>query len=90
MVTGRKYRVYSQSEYDALKKRVEAGAKFLEGKWFDAQYLREQAHYNEMAMSLYLWDLDHGIIEAGIKQMIANERREHAQTNPRPQRGGQH
>ncbi len=76
MVTGRKYKVYSQDEYDALSARVERGARFLEGKWFDPAYVREVAHYNEMAMSLYNWDLDHGIIEKGILQMkerVSNE-----------------
>lgn len=76
MVTGRKYRVYNQQEYEALKQRVEKGAKYLEGKWFDPKYKREQAHYNEMAKSLYDWDLDHGIIEAGIEKMILEEKRE--------------
>lgn len=74
MATGRKYRVYNQQEYDSLKKRVENGAKYLEGKWFDPKYKREQAHYEEMAQSLYDWDLDHGIIESGIEKMIREER----------------
>lgn len=89
MATGRKYRVYNQQEYDALKKRVENGAKYLEGKWFDPKYKREQAHYQEMAMAIYNWDLDHGIIERGIEEMIRKEKRNvqsFSKTNPRTAR----
>lgn len=86
MVTGRKYRVVSQEEYTALKERVTNGAKFLEGKWFDPKYKREQAHYNEMAMALYNWDLDHGIIERGIEEMIRKEK-QNVQSVPKANAG---
>lgn len=71
--TGSKYKVHSEEEYLSLKSRTAKGAEFLKDKWNNPDFARERAHYNEMALSLYHWDLRHGLIEKGIEEMRAKE-----------------
>jgi len=57
------YTIKNQEGYETLSARVDKGALFLEGKWFDPNYEREVNHYNAMAHALLKWELDTDIFE---------------------------
>lgn len=74
-----KYTIKNKMGYENLKARVDKGAVYLEGKWFDPQYARLVNHYNAMACALLDWEMATGIFDIEF----AKFEREMAQRNVR-------
>jgi hypothetical protein len=57
------YIIRDKKGYGNLSKRVRAGEKLLDGKWFNPKHEKEVEHYNAMACAMLLWEIDNDIFE---------------------------